>query len=595
MTTNMMAISNMFAGTIDTGPAIAKSTAVKQRNQFSQSTVDDTPVSNDSGKITVDNTAVKHRNRLNEGSTGEFSHTFRKEIPQKAKNSRNVLKQSQIPNAAGQPSVILPLLAQWSLKAGHGPEGIVKVELKSGLEHAQLFNNLSKDKSVLRAGKTAKPQNSEPITIVNQKQIGLKEIPHKTSQALLSTEIPSNKDENANIMQMPEGRPLAARGPYNEQSGEGFTLQTLIRANNRMIYARGRPEDVPVSNTFGSQKTPPLASEKALVNAAGEITNVIQRPAIAGKPSVPAVQKKPLSNPDILPVQGKPSRLQFQAVGIDPEKSPLIAENAVANKTAAGQPIRTLTQQFSGPMGEDVTEQGPNSTSSLAYQHLHRAQFHVSAGPIKGRDGSAFGNNNADSGFEQIFSGNNAATYIEEQTSIFPEAVKTDNLPTQTSPGGVSASITGQILESIQSSSSQEAGTQQITIRLHPPELGKVFIRFEEHENQLTGLVEVSKAQTRYEVEQALPQIVQNLADCGIQIKRLEVILTDQNQQHSYGDESLQDGLFHQHHDLPEWDNPDDPGTIGADGPGIFENNSSYQDGLEALLQITDNSINMLI
>ena len=576
MTTNMLAISNIFAGTSGAGPALAKSTAVKQRNQFSQSTVDDTPVYDDSGTKTIDNTAVKDRNRLNEGSTDEFSHTFRKEIPQKAKNSRNILKQSRIPNAAGQPSVIQPLLAQWILKAGHGPEGIVKkVELKSGLEHAQLFNNLSKYKSVLPAGKTAKPQNSEPIPVVNEKQVGLKETLPKASQASVATRIPDN-----------------------EQNGEGFGLQPLIRAHHRITTADGKPGDVPVSNTFGSQQKPALAGEglkpQVLVDASGEITNVVQKPAIAGKPDVADIQKKPLSNPEILPVQDKPSGLQFQAVRIEPGESQLIAENAVADKTSAGQPIRTRTQQFSGPLGKGVTEQDPNSPGSLAYQHLRRAQLHVSAGPIKGRDGSA-SNKNADSGFEQVLSGNNAATYIEEHTSIFPEAVKTDNLPAQTSPGGVSASITEQILESIQSSSSQQAGTQQITIRLHPPELGKVFIRFEEQENQLIGLVEVSKAQTRYEVEQALPQIIQNLSDCGIQIKRLEVMLTDQNEQQSYGDESLQDGSFQQHHDLPEWDNPDHPGTIGANDPEIIGNNSSYRDDLGSQMQITADSINILI
>jgi len=603
MTTNMLAISNMFTGTNGAGPALAKSTAVKQRNQLSQSTVDDTPVSNDSEKTTSDNTAVKERNRPNEGSTGEFNHNFRKEIttevPQKARLRRKVQKQEPLFNAAGQQTAVLPLLVQWSLKAGHGPEGIVKkIELKSGLEHAQLFNKLSKDKSLLRTGKTAKPQNSEPISVVNEKQIGLKETSPNTTRIPLSADISSNKDKNASQLQMPDVRLLAARGPYNEQSGKGFALQPLIRAHHGITTAYGKPKEVPVSNTFGSQQTPPMAGTglkpQVLVEAAGEINNVIQKPAIARKQDVAATRNKPLSNPNILPVQDKPSGLQFQAVRIDPEKSPFIAENAVANKTVAGQPIRTQSQQFSGPLGEDVTEQGPNSPSNLAYQHLHRAQVHVSAGQNKGRDGSV-STNNAESGFEQILSGNNAATYIEEQTSIFPEIIKTDNLPTQTSPGGVSASITEQILESIHSSSSQQAGTQQITIRLNPPELGKVFIKFEEQENQIIGLVEVSKAQTRYEVEQALPQIVQNLADCGIQIKRLEVLLTDQNGQQSYGDESLQDGSFQQQHDLPGGSNPDQFGTIGANEPGIFENNSSYQDGLVSQMQITADSINILI
>jgi flagellar hook-length control protein FliK len=619
----MLSISNILAGTNGAGPALAKATAVKQRNQFSQSTVDDAPASNDSGKIIVDNTAVKDRNRLNKGSTGEFSHTFRKEItnevPQKAKLGRKVQNQEQLFNAKGQPNVILPLLDQWSLKIKHGPEGIVKkVEPKPGLEHTQLYNNLSKDKSLVQAVTTAGPKQREPIQLVKEKQIGLlKETLPKASQASFAT-----------------------RTTDNEQNGEGLILKPLISAHHGITTATEKPEDVPVTNTLDSQQTPTLASEglkpkttvdahsritsvgekaaivstfnasgsqktlplvveeltpEALVGADSEITNVIQKPAIAGKSVVPVGQKIPLSNPNIPPVQNKPSGLQFQAVRIDPEQSPLIAENRVANKTTGGQPIRTQTQQFSGPLAEDVTEQAPNSPANLAYQHLHRAQVQVSTGPIKGRN-SSVSNNNSDSGFEQILSGDNAGTYIiEEQTSAFSEAVKTDNLPTQTSPGGVSASITEQILESIQNSSSQQAATQQITIRLHPPELGKVYIKFVEQENQIIGLVEVDKTQTRYEVEQALPEIIQNLSDSGIQIKRLEVMLTDQNGQPSYGDESLQDGSFQQHHDLPEWDNSDSPGTFGANDPERVGNNSSYHDGLDPQMQITADSINILI
>ncbi len=520
-------------------------------------------------------------------------------MPQKAENSGKAAKQNLTQIPAEQPSVVQLWLAQHFLNADHGKEGVAqKVEPKAGYELAQLLVNLRPEKSPSGAGKAARPQTTKPDQIIDQKQIGPEATSPETSEQPLITETTTNKGENANRIKMTDTRPLSTKGLDNEKSGKGFTLRPPIRAYHRMTTADGKPEDAPVSNTFGSQQKPALTGEglkhQVLVDASGEISNVIQKP-VAGKPGVSVAQKKPLSNPDIPPVKGKPYDLRFQAVRIEPEKSPLIAENTVANKTAASQPIRTRIQQFSGPPGKDVTEQGPNSPGNLADQHLRQVQLQVSAVPIKGRTGSVSNNSNAESGFEQILSGNNAATYIEEQTSIFPEAVKTDDLPTQTSPSGVSASITEQILESIQSSSTQQAGTQQITIRLHPPELGKVFIKFEEQENQLTGLVEVSKAQTRYEVEQALPQIVQNLADCGIQIKRLEVMLTDQNQQNSYGDELLQDGLFQQHHDLPEWDNPDQPGTIDANEPGIFENSISYQDSVEAQMQITDNSINMLI
>ena len=107
--------------------------------------------------------------------------------------------------------------------------------------------------------------------------------------------------------------------------------------------------------------------------------------------------------------------------------------------------------------------------------------------------------------------------------------------------------------------------------------------------------MEVSRIQTRYEVERALPHIIQNLADCGIPIKRLEVMLTDQSEQQPYRDQSLQDGSFQQHPDFPEGGNPNNPGTVGDNEPAIGVNDSSYQDSLEPQMQITDNSINVLI
>jgi flagellar hook-length control protein FliK len=538
-------------------------------------------------------------------------------VPQKAENSGKAAKQNLTQIPAEQPSVVQLWLAEHFLNVEHGKEGVAqKVEPKAGYELAQLLVNSREQKSPYGAGKATRPQTTKPDQIIDQKQTCPEATSPKTSEQPLITETTTNKGENANRIKIPDTRPLPAKGLDYEKSGEGFTLQPLIRARHRMTTADGKPEDVPVSNIFASRQKPALAGEgltpKALVDASVEITNVIQKQAVAGKPDVPAVVKKPLSNSENLPVQDKPSGLQPQPVeiglkqftqnageGIDKRTNPtqqgqiFIGASTDDNATAV-QPRRPGAPQLTRPLADDSIEQGDNLQGKSASQQLNHSQFHVSAGQTKDR-GSSVSVNNSDSGFEQVLSCNNTETYIEEQTSIFPEAVKTDNLPTQTSPGGVSASITEQILESIQSSSSQQAGTQQITIRLHPPELGKVFIKFEEQENQLTGLVEVSKAKTRYEVEQALPQIVQNLADCGIQIRRLEVMLTDQNGQQSYGDELLQNGLFQQHHDLPEWDNPDQPGAIGANEPGIFENNSNYQDGLGPQMQITAESINILI
>jgi flagellar hook-length control protein FliK len=597
MNTNLLAISNIFVSTSGTGPAPAKPTAVKQGKQFSTSTLDNRPLTHSRGTETADNTFVNPHNGPSNGPPSEFGPTPGTKVPQKGENSKNATKQNLTHIPAEQPSLVQLWLAQYSLNIEQGKEGVArKVEPKAGYELAQSLKNLRQDVCFSHTVKTPKTQISETVPIINQKQIGLKTPLPVTSKKPLITDTPSNEGEHANSIQISNMKLPAPRGVTDHQSGNDLTLKALVDANSKTTTVSEKPAVVPTLNALGSQKTHPLAVEelisKTLVDADSGITTAGNKPAIiADMPVIPGGRKVPEPDPGLPLVHNKASGRQPLPVRIDLDKSPLIAENVVENKDSSGQPGHPGTQQLSGPLADDFIGKDDNFTGKSISQKLRNPQLQVSTGPIKGR-GSSASNNNSDSGFEQILSGNNAATYFEKQSSPFPDTVTADNLPAQTSPSDVSASIAKQILESINNPSSQQSGTQQITIRLNPPELGKVFIKFEGQENQITGFLEVSKAQTRYEVEQTLPHIIQNLADCGIQVKRLEVALTDQGEQQSYRDESLQDGTFRQHHEFSQEGNP---GTIGTNDSGMVVNNSSFQDDLEPQVQITDNSINILI
>jgi flagellar hook-length control protein FliK len=587
MNTNLLAISNIFVDTSSAGPATLKSSAVKQSRQSSPSTLDNRPLTNSRGTETADNTLINHNNGPENGPPSEFGPIPGTRVSQKGENSKNATKQNLTQIPAEQPNLVQIWLARYSLNIEQGKEGVArKVEPKAGYELAQSLKNLRQGIYFSHTGKTVKTQISETVPIINQKQIGLKTALPVTSKK------PSNEGEHANSIQISNTKPVAAKGVTDQQSVNDLALKALVNVDSKTTTVSEKPAVVPTLNALGSQQSPSLATEvfksQAHVDATGEITNVIQKPAIiAGKPAVPGSREVPEPNPGLPSVHNKASSRQTLSVRIDSDTSSLIAENVVENKDSWGQPVHPGTQQLSGQLADDFTGK------SLS-QKLHNPQLKVSTGQIKGR-GSSASNNNPDSGFEQILSGNNAATYIKEQSSAFLDTLTTDNLSAQASPSDVSASITKQILESLNSPSSQQSGTQQITIRLNPPELGRVFIKFEEQENQITGLLEVSKAQTRYEVEQTLPHIIQNLADSGIQVKRLEVALTDQGEQQLYRDESLQDGTFQQHHEFSQEGNPDNPGTIGTNEPVISRNSDDYQDSLETDIQITDNSINVLI
>ncbi|MCH8218882.1 MAG: flagellar hook-length control protein FliK [Planctomycetes bacterium] len=88
-----------------------------------------------------------------------------------------------------------------------------------------------------------------------------------------------------------------------------------------------------------------------------------------------------------------------------------------------------------------------------------------------------------------------------------------------------SASVSKQIMESIHSS--VQHGQRRLTIALHPAELGRVVVTLEEENGSLSGRLEVSQKQTRAEIERALPGILQSLQSSGVQIKRLDVTLSN--------------------------------------------------------------------
>ncbi len=92
-------------------------------------------------------------------------------------------------------------------------------------------------------------------------------------------------------------------------------------------------------------------------------------------------------------------------------------------------------------------------------------------------------------------------------------------------------SVGEQILDSVQASAAR--GDRQVLVRLTPPELGTVLVRFQEQGEHLIGTLEVSSGETRREIEQALPQVLRTLQEAGVQVRRLEVVTSDQPERNS--------------------------------------------------------------
>ncbi len=120
------------------------------------------------------------------------------------------------------------------------------------------------------------------------------------------------------------------------------------------------------------------------------------------------------------------------------------------------------------------------------------------------------------------------------ETQAAPEAAEV-TLPRSLNP--TSNPLPRQIQESIALGVQQNS--RQLVIRLDPPELGRVAIRFQEDSQGITGVLEVQKSQTRHDIQQALPEIVQQLQDSGVQIKRVEVLLSADADAETFEDQAF--------------------------------------------------------
>jgi len=87
------------------------------------------------------------------------------------------------------------------------------------------------------------------------------------------------------------------------------------------------------------------------------------------------------------------------------------------------------------------------------------------------------------------------------------------------------SNLMSQITQSMQSAARDNQ--RELIVQLHPAELGRIAIRFRQDGDQLMGVIQVSQRQVRADIEQAIPQILQNLEQSGTQIRRIDVEILD--------------------------------------------------------------------
>jgi flagellar hook-length control protein FliK len=563
MNINFSTIDSTLAATTGASSVLPKSDKIRNGAKFSLTPDDKHQQVNDLEKPTAENIKekVQNRNEHVSKSPQEFTQSTKKRIksenPFEAENKTKPKELNTVSDTTKQPNEQQNLtkgwLAEHFVAVEQSKEGTAtKIEPKTDQQLAQIIATTQNGKSPPITGHAVKSAEIKLLHTTEKGQLGLK------------TVLPA-KSEGQNGLKVitpdtSKSTPVGKIQPGTVNNTDKVPVSAKTIAETKFVTEKGNTKE--------------LAPE--VPGSTGKSTNVS-----SVKPSA--------VNINLTTVQAKASEAQPQPAGINPDK-PVPAEET-ESKTTASQTLSKLLN----PNGKESIHAGNDLAENHAAQKLNIAAVQVSTGQSKDQ-GTSMSNKNASQGFEQMLSQNTSQTLITEQTPAAAKNATTANMPGQTSSGNVSADIGRQILESIHSSVSQQGAERQITIRLNPPELGKVFITFRQQDAELTGFMEVSKPQTRFEIEHALPQIIRNLADSGIQIKRLEVMLSNEVQtgQGSLGNHSMQSGGTHQQNSANHWIpgyNPDiDESNEWLASNNNYENLYEFQEGF-----ITDGSINMLI
>lgn len=555
-------LTNMLLTTsLDVIPNPSRPAEYGKNNQSSSQSkpnpVDNSPYDNTPEMTTTDNNIAIARNEPADKSPQDFRHALGEKISAETSQDNSANKKSESQDisseAAGRQDTSQPELAQAVVTLGKAASITNKAKkTQTDQEVGQLLNNSKAGKSPSTNKETVKSMDDKLLLAIDKGQLKVKTACHDKSE---DTPVADNQNTKGKT--------------EVETQTTNITPNTTNSSTNNQSDKESMPETADIENkTVGTGQKQTTLNDNIIKNQ--ELSTNRQKASVGLEKSAVTAIKNTDSKADT-PQQ---------------DQNTTAIKNTDSKANTPQQDQNTSELLFGNDKGSNHTGKNPSGDTLLNSLN----PTHVQTSTVKNSSNSA-DNNSSNSGseqtqFEQMPSPNNAHSPTAEQISAFGSAGKTTN---NTTPDNASANISQQIQEHI--SSSVRQGDQRVTIHLNPPELGKVSIKFQEQGEQITGLLEVSKTQTRYEIQQALPQIIRNLADSGIPIKRLEVVLADQTEPQTFKDQSLQDGSFKQQ-GSSEGDNFGNTATNSE----WMTNINSYQDFSEQQdMFVTDKSINMLV
>jgi flagellar hook-length control protein FliK len=557
---------NLFTANVNTKPNPSKLASTSNTQQSAEPPADNEPIASTKETATTDNIQSGNQNEPVAKPSESFSQTLRKKIAARKSTEDNAQAdeetKKQDENLAETPKIVC------SAKSLIPPATLTQPEVLDKTIDVKVDNQLQQ-------------QIESKIPVESQ-------VPEKSVQLLTESKNPQissliiEADKKPDTVSTPDNKALQPTVDQNQVKSEMITPDI---SDNSPIDKKNNKEAASVADAGDSKITIAYPAGGELISQTLSDDSNDNKAAADSKKSVTiSTLTIPLVAETILPA--KPVVISTPSSNEQNQESPVqTAETTTTNKADINQKDSRSKTEFSDLLKDNKFNIETLSVKSVE-QKMSQPQTQPSALQAEKRDDLSLKQTSGpdmELG-KQTPLVNNVQPVISEHSSASTASAKV------TGNAEAAVSVSSQIQESIHSSF--RSNSQEIIIHLNPPELGKVTIKFTEQDNAITGLLQVDKSQTRSQIQQALPEIIQNLHNSGIQIKNIEVVLTNQQEQYTPKDQSSAAGQ-------ESWS-----GHQNSPNPEAQRNNNFYSEQLtytnnltelaEPRMQFIGSSINML-
>ena len=332
----------------------------------------------------------------------------------------------------------------------------------------------------------------------------------------------------------------AAASEHTDKPAEKIAANVQKLAENEKPQPSSVVPDVKPDATADIIKGPKAATAQSVIENRAAASEHTDKPAEQIAANIQKITENTKPQNESQPLEGKDAANQ-------------LAKDTVVEKLSDVN-LKADTGQDSSTGNETTAEN--KSTSGITPQAKNKLSAEEAVAESINQDISAAQSTNADQNATKLTSesivsitaANNVQTASATSATQAQSSTGTVNA-VESASGPVRQNPVEQVIDSINATSA--GPNREISIQLNPLELGKVHIRFQLTNGEITGVIEVEKQETSDEIEKALPQIVAALNESGTQVKRIDVTTSDRDQQSTdqqknETSEAFEEAAYHQ-------------------------------------------------